>query len=387
MFIKLLPLVVALCACFGSSYSSARDQKKTLKYSDSPKWENFIPHSSKEQVQRFFAIGDFGDYKSKENIDAMTDIMNKLAAKDQYDFITTMGDNFYPNGIESMNDLDLPDKIMSFFQKGNIRNLKMFPTLGNHDCFSDYYNQVLYSDYNKQWEMESDYYELKYNLKDDPSKYLVMLMTNTCLLACNTAFKLEPGENGSGCDEMNVDIGNESVQIHYQWLENKLKKYSKDPDVAWLGVVGHHPPILEASLKNDMLPLLQKYKVDFFLAGHKHQFEYANIDYDEEIRFPGKDRGPVLKDCKKKKVKEIINTESREQYFVKGKELHQFMIGGSGRKMKNICPYKDQDGHVYIQNAQKNGLATIEVDSKNFNVKYHNDGDLSHFYSVTISSE
>ncbi|CAI2372687.1 unnamed protein product [Moneuplotes crassus] len=387
MFLKLLPLFVGLSLCAGSEHNLLQDQLKENLDIIRPKTDDLAPDYSKEQVQKFFMVGDFGDYKHKENIDGMTDIMSQLAAQDTYDFILTVGDNFYPDGIESMDDLDLPDNIMSFFQKDNIRDLKMFPILGNHDCFSDYYNQILYSDYNKQWEMESDYYELKYNLKDDPSKYLVILMTNTCLLACNTSFDLPLGDTGSDCDEMNVEIGEESVQIHYQWLENKLKKYSKDPDVAWLGIAGHHPTIREASLKQDLLPLVQKYKVDFYLTGHKHQFDYTNIGYDEGIRFPGSDRGPVLDDCDGKIVKEIMNTESRDQYFKKGEKLHQFMIGASGKKLRKICPYKDQDGHVYIQNVENSGLAIFEVDSKHFNVKYYNNEDLSYFYSVTISSE
>lgn len=175
-----------------------------------------------------------------------------------------------------------------------------------------------------------------------------------------------------------------SVIEHYEWLEEKLEQYSNSKDVAWLGFVGHHPPLIEASLKEDFIPLIQKYKIDFALVGHKHQFEYANFGYEDQLRFPGKDRGGVLDDCKKK-TKEILNSDSRTHTFKKGEKFHQFMIGGSGRKMKKICPYKDQDGEVYIQNVQKHGLATVEVDSKHFNVRYHNADDLSEFFEVTIS--
>lgn len=160
-----------------------KNLENEVKFSDGTENENFNTHSSDEQVQRFFAIGDFGDYDTKENIDAMTDIMNGLAQDKEYDFITTMGDNFYPDGITSMDDLKIPNKIMGYFKKDGIKDLKMFPTLGNHDCFSDIENEILYSQVDSQWEMESDYYELKYPLKDDPSKYLVLLMTNTCKLA------------------------------------------------------------------------------------------------------------------------------------------------------------------------------------------------------------
>ena len=181
---------------------------------------------------------------------------------------------------------------------------------------------------------------------------------------------------------MNVQIREQRVFDHYNWLEKKLKKNSKDNSVAWLGVVIHHPVLRDASLKKDLLPLLQKYKVDFSLVGHKHQFEYANFGYDEKVRFPSKNRGPILDDCKGKK--EILNTKSREQIFNKGEKFHQFMVGGSGRKLREVCPYKDQDGKVYFQNVENYGLASMEVDSHHFTVKYHIEKS-EDLYTITVN--
>jgi hypothetical protein len=182
---------------------------------------------------------------------------------------------------------------------------------------------------------------------------------------------------------MNVEIGSERVTEHYNWLEEKLRIYSESSDVAWLALVSHHPILIEASMKQDILPLLQKYKVDMAIVGHKHMFEYANIGYDEQIRFPGKSSGPVIDKCTDKT--EIINTASRNQEFKKGDKLHQFLVGGSGRVFKDICPYKDQDGQVYFQNVVDYGLVSIEVDSKHFNLKYYN-GIESIIYEVTINA-
>jgi hypothetical protein len=152
-------------------------------------------HSSDEKVQRFFVVGDFGDPETKENIDHMTDIMDHLAETQEYDFIASVGDNLYPNGIESMDDLKSVDSVMEFFQKSNTKDIPMYLTLGNHDCYADYQNEIKYGEVNEQWNMESDYYVKKFPLKDDPSKSLVLLMANSCLLACKTEFK-DDGENG-----------------------------------------------------------------------------------------------------------------------------------------------------------------------------------------------
>lgn len=340
-------------------------------------------HSSNEDVQRFFVVGDFGDLDSKENIDHMTNIMDHLSEKQTYDFIATVGDNLYPNGIESMDNLENISSVMEFFQKSNTKDLPMYLTLGNHDCYVDYQNEIKYSEVNEQWNMESDYYEKRFPLKDDPSKSFVLLMANSCLLACKTKFKGEGVNSKANCDEMNVKVDGNRVNDHYFWLEEKLRRYSDSSDVAWLAVAFHHPILGEASMKKDLLPLFQKYKVDMAIVGHSHMFQYSNIGYDEEVKYPGKNHGPILDDCKDKT--EILNTATRSQVFNKGDKLHQFLIGGSGRVFADICPYKDQDGEIYFQNIVKYGLASVEVDSKHFNLKYYNDID-SVIYEVTINS-
>lgn len=110
-----------------------------------------------------------------------------------------------------------------------------------------------------------------------------------------TAFKAKESNKNVDCGQMNVTVAGDEVIAHYKWLESKLEQYSADPNVAWLGIVMHHPFLVEPGLKKDLLPLLQKYRVDFGILGHKHAFEYANTDYDSEVRFPTTEYGGVLK--------------------------------------------------------------------------------------------
>lgn len=151
-----------------------------------------------------------------------------------------------------------------------------------------------------------------------------------------TEFKSAESNKLADCGEMNVKVGGKHVREHYEWLENKLLQYSADKNVAWLGIVMHHPFLLEPSLKKDLLPLLQKYRVDFGILGHKHVFEYANIDYDGEIKYPNTDYGEIIKKCDDKDTTEILNTDTRSQTFKKGEKLHQFLVGASGREFKNL---------------------------------------------------
>ena len=332
-----------------------------------------------DSISRFFVIGDFGDLETYSDLEHVTNIMENLSSNQNFDFIATVGDNVYENGIESMKKLDDVNKIMKSFKKPHIKNTPMYLTLGNHDCYSDYENEIKYHDYDKQWNMESDYYKLKFPLKDDPNKYLVLLMANSCLLDCLTEFK----DNKKDCEDMNTKMGGNRVKEHYEWMHDKLKKYSEDPEVAWLGVVMHHSVFIVPGMKEDLLPLLRKYKVDFALVGHNHRFDYSNIGYDEKIKFPGKDYGDIIDDWDSKK--EILNTPTRYQEFKKSDRLHQFMVGGSGRKFAKICPYREQDGKVHFQSVEEHGMMTIEINSKQLTAKYYQRNDKI-VYQVTIKA-
>ena len=108
--------------------------------------------------------------------------MNQLASQNNYSHIITVGDNFYNNGIENINFRLKPWLITGLFNRDYTGQLKIYPTLGNHDCHVDYTNEIKYSQYNKQWEMESDYYELVTPLRDGSKKNFVNLMLNSCTL-------------------------------------------------------------------------------------------------------------------------------------------------------------------------------------------------------------
>ena len=171
---------------------------------------------------------------------------------------------------------------------------------------------------------------------------------------------------------MNTEIGSEPVKEHYKWLEGMLQYYSTDPKTAWLAVTLHHPVFLEGGLKEYLLPLLRKYKVDLVFVGHQHWAEYTNMDPSYEIRFP-ENTPKILKDCKRDK--EILIVEEREHTFKKGEKLHQFLGGNGGTFLRKICPHKEQDGEVYFKNRGYNGITAVEATSEKVTISFHRDHD------------
>ena len=154
---------------------------------------------------------------------------------------------------------------MSYFDKPNLAELDLYVTLGNHDCYEDFQFELDYAQVNSKWILPYDYYEIVVPLEDDPTQNLVIIVTNPCLLAC---FELTNGLNKKDCSKMRAELDGKASYEHKSWLESKLKHYSELNSTRWLAVTTHHPFSTEPSLKKYILPLLQKYKVDFILSGH-----------------------------------------------------------------------------------------------------------------------
>jgi len=338
------------------------------------------PTVEADDKTRFFVIGDFGTLAGYYGLRKASLIMESLAAKQNYSHIITAGDNFYIMGIPNINFRLHPWLVTSVYRRDYIGQLKIYPTLGNHDCHSDYRNEILYSQYNDQWEMESDYYELSTPLNDGSGKNFVNLMLNTCKLLC-----AEGNRTGQHyCESLHTEIGSPPVVEHYEWLEAKLKEHSTKNTTAWLAVTIHHPPFTNGSLKQYFLPLVRKYKVDFMFVGHEHWAEYSNMDPSDVIKLEG-DTGDVINDCPKG-TDEILIKEEREHTFKKGEKLHQFVGGNSGTFLRHICPLKQQDGDLYFKNKQYNGIMSVEATSKEATINFHKTRD-DIVYQIHVTNE
>ena len=91
------------------------------------------PMPKDDSVVRILVFADFGDISNFFQIGKTSHVMNNLALKHKYQYMITSGDNFYPNGIKYTWLRVLPWIVLTQFQKRGLMNLKIYPTLGNHD--------------------------------------------------------------------------------------------------------------------------------------------------------------------------------------------------------------------------------------------------------------
>lgn len=239
----------------------------------------------------------------------------------------------------------------------------------------------MFTKYDNQWTVPSDYYVLKTPLNDHSNQYFVNLMLNSCKMYCTST---EWGGFAEECNDMHIEPNGIEVNEMYSWLREQLEIHTNDPDVAWVAVSLHHPPMVEQGLKKYMLPILKEYEIDIIFTGHDHWMEYTNMDYNYQLKYPDDRRGNViLDDCTGTGKREFMASDSRSLTFNKGDKMHQLMSGGAGASLDGLCPVTDQDGDVTYRITEL-GLMTAEVTSYQFVAIYYNQ-DAEEVFRVTIN--
>ncbi|HSN86709.1 MAG TPA: metallophosphoesterase [Thermoanaerobaculia bacterium] len=193
---------------------------------------------------RILAFGDFGD-GGRTQLD-LARAMAEYGRRQPFDLGITLGDNFYETGLNSpthprwASDWETPYAPLG---------IRFYATLGNHD----------YADPSSPGaEMERSRLSASWCL---PHPYYSFTAGPVQLFALDT----EPVRRLDGA----------YIEAQKRWLENALEK-SQSP---WKVVYGHHPIYSTGQhgdtpeLIAEILPLLQKHKVDVYLAGHEHDLQ------------------------------------------------------------------------------------------------------------------
>ena len=189
-----------------------------------------------EQPIRVLAFGDFGVGSSIQKQGAAA--MLEYHRKSPFDFAITLGDNFYPEGMESPTTARWK---LLWDEMYDPLGIKFYATLGNHDwAASDSpASEILYTERSPTWRMPAPYY----TFTAGPVQF----------------FALDT---------------NEMSEAQLIWLDQELKKSS----ARWKLVYGHHPIYSDgdhgdsARLIEKLLPIL-KGRADVYFAGHDHHME------------------------------------------------------------------------------------------------------------------
>lgn len=210
----------------------------------------------------FYVIGDWGR-KGKYHQRKVAESMNKCATEVTPKFIISTGDNFYTFGVKSTKDKLWQKSYEDIYKGDAIKSVDWYPVLGNHDHYGNEEAEIEYSKINPHWKMPSAYYAAQFNTNNTS---VSIVFTNTEPLA---------------------HYNNTETQSQWKWIDSCLSTST----ATWKFAVGHHPvyssnpmhgntPVLIDRLK----PMLEKYNVQAYFAGHDHDLQHQKpkgsaVDY------------------------------------------------------------------------------------------------------------
>ena len=201
---------------------------------------------------RILILGDFGTGKQGQYQVARAIADTHASAPP--DLVLTVGDNFYPRGVASVEDPLWETVFEEVYSGGFWKSLVFFPSLGNHDVEGNERAQIEYSDLSPQWTMPGRYYTFRRALPSGDTVRFLALDTN-------------------GLSE-----GGPEAESQLTWADSVLKA-SRD---RWIVAYGHHP--MESggwhgasqTVRDSLLPRFQG-RVPVFFSGHNHSTELLRL--------------------------------------------------------------------------------------------------------------
>jgi tartrate-resistant acid phosphatase type 5 len=223
----------------------------------------------------FYSIGDWGKVNSA--LEATATSMDLISRIKQPSFILSLGDNFYPDGVESSTDEQWETTFRQIFTGKNLY-CSWYSVLGNHDYLLNPQAQIDYylEKRDMRWVMPYKYY---YVTKTYENFTIQLVCIDTVQLDLISAPSLLPKEV-----IRREELSQSKSDTQLAWIEETLAASTAD----WLIVMGHYNLYTggwhgsNRNLINLLKPLFTKYKVDMYLSGHCHNLEHlsdSGIEY------------------------------------------------------------------------------------------------------------
>lgn len=226
----------------------------------------------------FLAIGDFGRHGHFTQKDVARD-MGAVAEAIDLTFTVSVGDNFYPNGVQSTQDYQWISSFETIYTH-HLLHEPWYVALGNHDYEGNAQAQIDYTNVSRRWEMPSPYFEKLIEIDDNQFLQLLVIDTNPFV----TKYQQNP--------EKYLGINEQDTQAQLVWLKEKLQ--NNDPKIVWKIVVGHHPlysggkrktSTETIEIRNVFAPIFNQYKVDAYICGHEHDLQIIKKDQDHFTQY------------------------------------------------------------------------------------------------------
>lgn len=206
-------------------------------------------------------LGRNGYYDQKP----IAEQMGLYTEKEDIEFVAAVGDTHHFEGVASTTDpLWLTNFEWIYSHPGLM--LDWYAVLGNHEYRGNTQACLDYGKISRRWIMPDRYYTMVKEIDDSTTLRLVFIDTSPLIDKYRK-------DNESYPDAYKQDM---EAQLHF--IDSVLGASNE----TWTVVLGHHP-VYAYTTKSDsertdlqmrLDPLLKKHEVDFYFAGHIHNFQH-----------------------------------------------------------------------------------------------------------------
>lgn len=216
-----------------------------------------------EGAFHFYVLGDWGR-NGQHAQQEVANAMGRMALIIEPEFIISTGDNFYPNGVASVDDPFLLSSFENVYTAAELF-VPWHVVLGNHDYRGNVEAEIAYTHVSQRWNMPASYFGLKVEEENFTAQFI---FTDT------SPYEESYYERGSKYRQKMIL---QDTLKQNRWMDSVFASSEK---ADWLFVVGHHPAYSggkrdgkTSSIARHFDPYFKKSKVDAYFAGHEHDLQ------------------------------------------------------------------------------------------------------------------
>lgn len=219
------------------------------------------------EALNFQVFGDWGRLGERDQVEVATQ-MAKAAGTVPPRFIISVGDNFYENGVQSVDDPQWQKSFEEVYRDPALQ-VPWYCILGNHDYHAggDCDAQIAYHQVSARWNMPARYYQQTHRIDAQTAADFFYLDTTPMIGSYYSLF---------GGEKTRANVRTQDVPKQLAWFKGALEAST----APWKIVIAHHPIYSGGGhgdteeLIETILPLLQQHKVQAYFNGHDHDLQH-----------------------------------------------------------------------------------------------------------------
>lgn len=250
---SLLTGVFCIALSFACPYTHAQDEDATK-----PSGANGLTVS--KGSLNFIVVGDWGRYGEPSQRSVATQMARAAESVGAKFFIST-GDNFYPNGVASVDDPQWQSSFEQVYTDFVLHN-DWFVVLGNHDYHGNPQAEIDYTKRSQRWHMPAHYYTVTKTVDKATNADFFFIDTSPFI----KDYQGKPAEYA---------LEGQDTGAQLRWLDDALSKST----ARWKFVIGHHHVYsggkrsTQLELEQQLVPVMARHGVQAYICGHEHDLQ------------------------------------------------------------------------------------------------------------------